>query len=182
MFIKTRKSFNWGRFLTSLCVFMFVSLSCNRGWLCYCVIQTDSLHFWRLNIYTSEMWGLILIFLLFACWITLKASSPWKCSWNRYSIGKHLFQQNFIFPKYLLGFNCCIFLLFCLCDYLKFLKRFKRSTWLNITTMQWELITFLLQSLNKIRLFKFMNGDFREASNWLFPDSCLHVYLTHKIY
>lgn len=31
MFIKTRSSFIWGRFLTSLCLFMFVSLSCNQG-------------------------------------------------------------------------------------------------------------------------------------------------------
>lgn len=183
MFIKTRSSFIWGRFSTSLCVFMFVSLSCNLGWLSYCMSQTESLnvHFWHLNICTNEMWGLILIFLLFSCWITLKASSLWECSWNRYSSWRRLLQQNFIYSKIftqllLLSPPLLIMWLFAI------FKEIEGSTCPNITTMQWELITFLLQTFKKVRLLKFMNGDFREASNWLFPDSCLHVYLMHIIY
>lgn len=173
--------FEGGFWLHYVCSCLFLSLAIWDGFVIAWVRLSLNVHFWNLNICTNEMWGLILIFLLFSCWITLKASSLWECSWNRYSSWRRLLQQNFIYSKIftqllLLSPPLLIMWLFAI------FKEIEGSTCPNITTMQWELITFLLQTFKKVRLLKFMNGDFREASNWLFPDSCLHVYLMHIIY
>lgn len=91
--------FEGGFWLHYVCSCLFLSLAIWDGFVIAWVRLSLNVHFWNLNICTNEMWGLILIFLLFSCWITLKASSLWECSWNRYSSWRRLLQQNFIYSK-----------------------------------------------------------------------------------
>lgn len=91
--------FEGGFWLHYVCSCLFLSLAIWDGFVIAWVRLSLNVHFWNLNICTNEMWGLILIFLLFSCWITLKASSLWECAWNRYSSWRRLLQQNFIYSK-----------------------------------------------------------------------------------